>query len=291
MGQIRDRMAEDLVLRGLRPKTQKEYLSCAKALAAYHRRSPADLGEAEVRAFMLHLLTGRGIARSTYMVYLAAVRFLYIFTLRRPDVVAAIPRPAYRRRAEPPVLILAEVARLLAGAPGPFSRTLFAVAFGCGLRISEVCSLRFEDVRGKDGLLVIHDAKGGRDRVTMLSPAVYAELRAHYRRFGPPGPWLFPARRKGASKTGSPWGDRSVHPNSVRRWFRLAADAADLRDHVTFHVLRHSFATALLEDGITLNAIQVTLGHADVGTTSHYAHVRPDLVRRIPSPVDALLRP
>lgn len=291
MGQLRDRMASDLVLRGLRPGTQDQYLRCAKALAAFHRRSPADLDGDAVRAFMLYLLTVRGLARSTYMVYLAAVRFLYIHTLRRPELVAAIPRPAHRRRREAPVLTSAEVGRVLASAPGSFSRTMFAVAYGCGLRISEACNLRFGDIFGNDGLLVIRDGKGGKDRVTMLSPAMYAELRAHFQRHRPPGPWLFPARRSGTPKDGSPWSDHPVHTRTVGRWFRTAADGADLREHVSFHVLRHSFATALLERGTALNAIQVTLGHADLATTSRYAHVRPDLVRRIPSPVDELLRP
>lgn len=289
MGQLRDRMAENLVLRGLRPKSQKEYLRCAKALAAFHRRSPAEMGDAEVRAFMLHLL-GRGIARSTYMVYLAAIRFLYIHTLLRPEVVAAIPRPLHRRRPDSPVLTQGEVGRILMNAPSRFSRTMFEVAFGCGLRISEACNLRFDDIIGREGLLVIRNGKGGKDRVTMLSEPMYAELRAHFRRFHPPGPWVFPARPAGTSAAGS-WSDLPVHQKTVGRWFRHAADAAELRDHVTFHVLRHSFATALLESGIPMNAIQVTLGHADLATTSRYAHVRPDLVRRLPSPVDALLRP
>lgn len=291
MGQLRDQMASDLVLRGLRPRTRQEYLRRARALAAYHRRSPAELDEEAVRAFMLYLLTDRRITRSAYMVYLAAVRFLYIHTLRRPDVVAAIPRPAHQRRPDPRVLTSSEVGRILANAPGSFSRTLFAVAFGCGLRISEACRLRFDDIFGRDGLLVIRDGKGGKDRVTVLSQAMYAELRAHYRRHSPPGPWLFPAHPQGWPMTASPcWSDRPVSTVTVSKWFRMAADAADLRDHVTFHVLRHSFATALLEDGVPLNAIQVTLGHADIATTARYAHVQPGLISRTRSPIDALLR-
>jgi len=239
---------------------------------------------------MLYLLTDRGIARSTYMVYLAAVRFLYIHTLRRPEVVASIPRPVYRRRPDAPVLTPAEVGRVLDNTPGSFAWTLFALAFGCGLRVSEARAVRFEDIRGKDGLLVIRDAKGGKDRLSVLSPAMYAELQAHFLRHHPPGPWLFPARRAGSPKAGSPWADRPVGFKTVWRWFRVAADAASLRDHVTFHVLRHSFATAQLEDGAPLNTIQIALGHADVATTSRYTHVRPELISRMRSPVDALLQ-
>lgn len=289
MGKIRDRMEEDMVLRGLGARTRTEYLRCARKLAAFHRRSPAELGEEEVRAFMLDLLVRRGIARSTYMVYLAAIRFLYLFTLGRPEVVASIPRPAHKRRPERPVLAPSEVARILANAPNPFARTVFQLAYGGGLRISEVCRLRFDDIFGPDGLLVVRAGKGGKDRVTMLSAKMYAELRAHYRRFTPPGPWLFPARPSGLPTLGPPWSDRHVSTVTVSKWFRAAADAAKLREDVTFHVLRHSFATALLEEGIALNRIQVTLGHADIATTGHYAHVGPELIRITPSPIDPLL--
>lgn len=289
MGKMRDQMARDLTMRGLRPSTCATYLRCAACLAAFHRRSPGEMTEDDVKTFMLDLLEGRKLARSTYLVYHAAIAFLYKYTLRRPDVVAGLPRPKYRRPEARPVLTLTEVARLLACAPTPMARMVFIVAFGCGLRISEVCVLRIEDIRSKDGLIVVREGKGGKSRVVMLSPKVLAELRAHWKRTRPPGPWLFPARVWPPPKDGGRWRDHPVCMDSVSQWFRAAARAADLREGVTFHTLRHSYATHLLEAGVALNTIQVTLGHADLATTTRYAQVRPELVRRTPSPVDAVL--
>lgn len=289
MGQLRDQMARDLKLRGLRPSTCASYLRCARCLAAYHGRSPATMTEDDVKTFMLHLLEARKLARSTYLVYHAAIVFLYVHTLRRPDVVAGLPRPKYQRRPAPPVLTTTEVARLLACAPSPIARTVFIVAFGCGLRIGEVRMLRAQDIRSQDGLLVVREGKGGKSRVVMLSPKVLDELRAHWKRTRPPGPWLFPARVWPAPKHGSRWADHPASKQAIGQWFRAAAAAADLRDGVTFHTLRHSFATALLEMGVALNTIQITLGHADLATTTRYAQVRPELIRRTPSPIDAVL--
>ena len=288
MGEIRDRMAADLLMAGLRPKTCKEYLRCARTFVAFHRRPPGELGEEHVRSFILHILVDRRVSRSTHVVYLAALHFLYDVTLQRPEVIAAIPRPKTVRRPEPAVLAAAEVARILDQAPSPFARTLFATAFGCGLRISEACHLQFGDIFGREGVLVVRDGKGGRQRSTLLSEPMYGELRAHFQRYKPPGPWLFPARSAGCPKIGSQWADHPVHKDSVGKWFRTAADNARLRRHVTFHTLRHSFATALQGAGVPLNAIQVLLGHASIATTAHYAHVRAEDMQ-ISSPMDALL--
>ena len=288
MGEIRDRMAADLLMAGMRPKTCKEYLRCARTFVAFHRRPPAELGEEHVRSFVLHLLTERRVSRSTHVVYLAALHFLYDVTLKRPDVMAAIPRPKTVRRPEPAVLTAPEVARILDRAPTPFARTVFATAFGCGLRISEACHLQFADICGREGVLLVRDGKGGRQRSTLLSEPMYGELRAHFLRYKPPGPWLFPARPMGCAKIGPRWADHPVHKDSVGQWFRAAADKAGLRRHVTFHTLRHSFATALQGAGVPLNAIQVLLGHADIATTAHYAHLRAEDMP-YGSPMDELL--
>jgi integrase/recombinase XerD len=290
MGALRDRMAQDLVLRGLRPGTCEQYLRCVKALAAFFHLSPDVLTADQVRAFFLHLREERKLARATYVVYLAAIVFFYRETLRRPEMVDGIPRPRAKRLAPPVVLTVSEVQRLLAGAPSPFARTLMLVAYDCGLRISEVCRLRVEDVRSKDGFLHIRDAKGGKDRVVRLSDTTLQVLRQHWRYEKLTGAWLFPARPAGSPMHAQLWADHPVNKRTVGEWFRTAANAASLPKAVHFHTLRHSYATVLLEAGVPLNAIQISLGHTDLETTTRYAQVRPELIRNMPSPLTAEVR-
>jgi integrase len=249
------------------------------------------MGEAEVRAWLTYLLEERRVSRSTYRVHYAALFFLYAFTLARPEVMAKIPRLGRDWRKPARVLTLTEVRRLLDAAPTPMARTAFVTAYGAGLRISEVANLQVGDVRSRDGLLVVREGKGGKSRVTMLGPALLHELREHWSRSRPPGPWLFPGRITPPGARCSVWADRPVTRHTISNWFRKAVRAAGLHGHVTFHALRHSFATHLLERNVDVRTIQVLLGHADLATTTRYTHVRPDLIRATTSPLDALLAP
>jgi integrase len=248
------------------------------------------MGEAEVRAWLLHLRQERRLARSTYMVHYAALRFLYGQTLGRPEVFANIPTPAVRRPPTPRVLTRSEVRRIIDRAPSRIARAAFLTSYGAGLRISEVCNLQIGDIRSADGLLIVRSGKGGMDRTAMLSPVLLGELRAYWKEERPPGPWIFPARVVPRSAYGPKWADHPASTHSVADWFRLAVRIADVHGHVTFHTLRHSFATHLLEDNVDMRTIQVLLGHSAIDTTTRYTHVRPELIRRTPSPIEALLR-
>jgi len=283
-----ERFAEDLALRQLRPQTRDKYRRCVSAMSAFHGRPPEDLTRDEVRAWMLHVLD-RGVAPSTYMTHVAALRFLFTVTLTRPDAVLGIPRPRPIAATRPRVLARTEVRRLLEHAPDDFARTMILVGYATGMRIGEACKLRTEDIRSSDGLVVVHDAKGGRDRLVMLCPLLLEALRSHWRAVRPPGPWLFPARVWPERRVGPRWAAHPVAPRTVSRWFRRTADCAALWGRVTFHALRHSFATHLLEDGVDLRRIQVALGHASLVTTARYVDVGPDVLSRTPSPLQALL--
>jgi integrase len=283
-------MERDLKVRGLRPGTQKLYLMQAERFAAHFQKSPEEMGRDETSAWLVYLLDVRHVAGVTCAGYLAAIDFLYRYTLGRPEVVDSLPRP---RRPIMPLgraLTRTELARLFENAPGPFARTLFMTAYGAGLRISEVCRLRTADIRSLDGLIEVRDAKGGKDRVVMLDPSLLEELRNHWRRFRPPGSWIFPAKLVVPPASGSVWSSRPVSSQTVGEWFRVAVHAADLRGHVTFHALRRSFATHMLEEQDNIRTIQVALGHARLSTTERYAQVGPDLMARTPSPLKTLVR-
>ncbi|MBW1879851.1 MAG: site-specific integrase [Deltaproteobacteria bacterium] len=277
MGRLRDRMESDLRLRNLSPRTVDAYLSCARRFAAFHMRSPEELGEEQVRVFLRHIHVDLGLGPSSLKMHTAGLKFLYGVTLDRPDVTARIPYPRI-----PPVrvevLTPEDVQRLLAATEAPLYRTLFATAYGGGLRIGEVVALQTVDVDAGRGLLHVRRGNGSKPRSVMLGQRLLECLRAYWRQTRPPGPWLFPGR----DATGP------ISVRAVQRRLKRVVRRAGIQRHVTMHTLRHSFATHLLEAGTDLRTLQVLLGHARLGTTSRYLHVESTRIVGTSSPLDAL---
>lgn len=277
MGELRDRMEADLRLRNLRPSTQVCYLGCVHKFAAYHMRSPREMGEQEVRDFLVHLRDDRKLQPSTINAYVAALKFLYGNTLGRPEVVRPWLSP--RRPKKLPVIVSgSEVEALLEAVESIKYRAALMTAYGAGLRIGEVCRLQVEDIDSQRMLLHIHAGKGGRDRYSVLSRRLLAVLRAYWKQVRPPKPYLFPGQEP----------DRPLSAKSVRKVLRKAAEACGITKRVTPHTLRHAFATHLLESGTDIRTIQVLLGHRSIRTTQLYAQVSPEHVRRTKSPLDIL---
>lgn len=285
MGHLRDRMLDDLKLAGRAESTRACYIGCAKRFVKWVGRSPDQVGEDEVRRFLLHLVEERKLSTGAQLAYHGALRFLFTVTLRKPEVVEAIPWPRLRRRRVD-VLTRDEVRRIIEAAPSPYWKTLFATAYAAGLRRMEVVALRAEHIDSKAGLIRVVDGKGGKNRDVMLDPLLLAALRRHWKAEAVPGPWLFPAR---ASRAGG-WLDRPVSRGQASRVFRRAQQAAKIvrSKHITLHGLRHAFATHLLEDGVDPITLQVLLGHERIETTTRYAHVRTDRIRATPSPLQKL---
>jgi integrase/recombinase XerD len=281
MGELRDRMATDLRLRGLSAITQRMYLSCVRRLAAYCRRSPAELGEAEVRAFLDHLVHDRQLSRSTHAVYVAALHFLYRVTLDRPDVMQRITSPRRGAQALPAILSPGEVEQLLAAVSSRKHRALVMAAYGAGLRVSELCALTVLDIDSRRMLLHVRAGKGGKDRYVMLSERLLATLREYWRHAHPRGRYLFP----------SPIPGQPLSRKAVALIVRRAAARAGLRQRVTPHLLRHCFATHLLEAGTDIRVIQALLGHRSLRTTARYTLVSRAHVGTVRSPLDTLPSP
>jgi len=283
MGHLHDRMKEDLVLAGKAESTQKKYLYNCRFFAAYHMRSPEEMGREEVRDFLLYLLRERGVADGTYTNYVCALKFLYKVTLRRPEVMEAIPWRPHKRK-KPPVLTVDEVRRILGAAPSIFFSALFKTAYAAGLRGKEVCSLRVSDIDSRSTLIRVRNGKGGKPRTTMLSPALLRELRTYWRAVRPPGPWLFPTRIGGTRR----FADKPITRHTASTVFRQTRQRVGIDKPVALHALRHAFATHLLESGVDVHVIQTLLGHSRVGTTTQYTRVRTDLIRKTPSPLDLM---
>ena len=276
MGQLRDRMEVDLRLAGYSPSTRKIYLLYARLFTKYHMRPPADMGEEEIRQYLLHMVEEKRISRETYRQIRAALIFLYTVTLKRSAEVEYLP---VRRKSVklPVVLSGTEVKSLLEAVRSPKYRAIVMAQYGGGLRISEACRLRPEDIGSKRMVIHVRAGKGGRDRYTVLSGRFLAFLRDYFRK-NRPKEWLFPGQTTAGHAS----------PETSRRVFHAAVAAAGISKKVTPHVLRHCFATHLLECGVDIAVIQSLLGHGSLRATEVYTHVSVEHIGRVKSPLDLL---
>ncbi len=276
MGALYEKMALDLKLKNFAEATRTRYLRVGRQLAAYHMRSPAELGEAEVKEYLQQVIAA-GAGPESLKMQVAGLKFLYGVTLARSEVTKRLPWPKVPQR-KPDILSGTEVEKLLGAVRGMVPGMALTTAYAAGLRISEVCRLRVDDLDSKRGLIHVRLGKRQKDRYVMLSPTLLTMLRRYWVQVRPGDGWLFPGRR---AKT-------HLLPDSVRKSLKTAVEAAKLKKRVTTHVLRHSFATHLLEAGTDIRIIQVLLGHASIRTTAHYTQVSQKHVARTKSPLDLL---
>ncbi len=277
MGLIRDRMIEDMKLRGFAENTQKCYLQHARKYAEHYRRSPSELGEEEVRKFLKHLVDEQHVKPTTVRAYVASLKFLYGITLDRPEVVARIPWPKVPRKL-PDILSGTEVEQVLAALRSMKHRAILMTAYGCGLRVTEACSLLVTDIDSNRGFIHIRQGKRNKDRYVLLPQRLLLTLREYFKTTRPPGPYLFPGGKPGAPIT----------RDAVERALKAAVQRLSLKKRLTPHSLRHAFATHLLELGTNVRVVQELLGHGSARSTTRYTHVSRELVGRVKSPLDVL---
>ena len=280
MNEIYCRMDSDLRLSRRAARTRKEYLRHARKFIEWHDgRALVDLGEADVRTYLHHLIETRKVSVYTHKMALASIRFLFAVTLGRPEEVERIPWPKVRDPL-PAIFSPPEVVAVFRAAPKPVVRTGLLCAYASGLRVSEVCRLQVRDIDSDGGVLHVRHGKGDKERLTILPPRLLAQLRRYFKETRPEEPWLFP----GGTREGH------VGRRHMQDGFRKAVRAAGVRrDGVRFHTLRHSFATHMLVAGVDIRLIQVMLGHASIRTTSRYAQVRADCFAELPDPLELLI--
>ncbi|MEA2956317.1 MAG: integrase/recombinase XerD [Alphaproteobacteria bacterium] len=275
IGPLQQRMIEDMSLRHFGEKTQKDYIRAVKNLTIFLGRSPNTASNEDLRLFQLHLAENH-VGAPTMNSTVSALRFFFTVTLDRADAVRHLTF-VHEPRKLPVVLSPEEVARFLEAAPGVKYKAAFSAAYGAGLRISEVASLKVSDIDSERMMLRIEQGKGRKDRYAMLSP-VLLELLRDWWRIARPKAWLFPGRDP-------------LQPMSTRQLNRAchaAADMAEITKRVSPHTLRHSFATHLLEQNTDIRVIQVLLGHAKVDTTALYTHIATNTIRAVMSPLERL---
>jgi site-specific recombinase XerD len=272
-------MIEDMRMRKLAPKTQAAYVRSVRQFTRYLRRPPDSATVEDLRNYQLHLVD-HGVSAISLNAAITGLKFFFEITLAQPELMARM-QPVRVPRTLPVVLSPEETARLIAAARNLKHQVALSVAYGAGLRASEVVGLKIADVDGQRMTLRIQEGKGGKDRYAMLSPLMLERLRTWYRVARSQGKmldggWLFPGLNR-------------VEPLSTRQLNRAvhaAALAAGIDKRVSMHTLRHGFATHLLEQKVDIRVIQVLLGHKKLETTALYAQVATKTLRQVISPLE-----
>jgi integrase/recombinase XerD len=277
---LRQLMLDELERRNYSPNTVRAYIHAVEEFARHFRRSPEQLGPDHVREYQVHLFRDRKLSARTIAGQTAALRFLFVKTLRRPYLPDALPFPKHSRRL-PTVLSQDEVARLIDASGNLMHRAMVMTLYATGVRRAELCRLKVADIDSERMVLHIHEGKGGRDRDVPLSPRLLETLREYWR-WMKPKTYLFPGMENN-------W--RADVPVTTKvAWIAVteAAKAAGITRRVSPHTLRHSYATHLLEAGADLRTIQVLLGHAKLADTTVYLHLSRRHLQAVPSPIESL---
>jgi site-specific recombinase XerD len=278
---LRQRMIEDMRMRKLSDKTQSHYIRAVRQLAGFLGRTPDTATVEDLRNYQLHLVD-HGISPVSLNAAITGLKFFFEVTVGDVELMAKM-QPVRVPRTLPVILSREEVARLIAATGNLKHQTALSVAYGAGLRASEVAALKVGDIDSQRMTLRIEQGKGAKDRYAMLPPVLLERLRTWWRVARAQGKmleggWLFP-------------GLNPIDPLSTRqlnRAIHAAAQAARIDKRVSMHTLRHSFATHLLEQKVDIRVIQVLLGHKKLETTALYAQVATDLLREVISPLETL---
>lgn len=263
MTPLRRRMIDAMVRRGFALRTQESYVDAIARMSRFYGRDPTSYTVADVEAYLRYLIQERKLSYSTVNQAACASRFLFEKVLGHER--ARFPIPCAKvSRTQPHLLARAEIAALFAACIHPMHRTLLQTVYAAGLRVSEACALRVEDIDSQpDRMSVrVEQGKGAKDRYTLLAPTLCEQLRLHVRSYHT-RQWLFPKRD----------GDSHLTIESAQRAYQGARTRAHITKPGGIHTLRHCFATHLLEGGVDLYTIQRLLGHGHIGTTSRYLHL------------------
>ena len=277
MSALSQRMDNAMVLRGLADKTREAYLGSVRGLAKYYHRRPDELTDQDVQAYLLYLIKERKLAPSSCNVAVNGLRFFFLKTLSHSATEFDIPT-ARRPRKLPELLSRAEIAQLFAVTLNPKARAVLALAYGAGLRVSEITHLLIRHIDSDQMSIRVEQGKGNKDRYTLLSERLLYELRCYWQHCHPRGDYLFPHRD----------GQHPMHPTTAQKLYYKAKAQAGITKQVGIHGLRHAFATHLLEGGADIHTIQRLLGHRSITTTLIYFHLARSHLTATDSPLELL---
>lgn len=280
MTTLRQKLINELDLRGCSPSTKDNYVGAVYRLARHYKRPPDQLSDEELKQYLLHLINDQKHSVSTMTVTVSALRFFYRHTLARSTAAIEEALPRMRKKTILPRIFSPQEIELILSVQElcPKHRVLLMTTYAAGLRVSELCKLKPEDIVSSRMQIRIVQGKGRKDRYTILSARLLEELRAYWKIYRP-ALWLFPTQRDPA---------KHITSRTAERVFNRAATLAGLPNHEGIHSLRHSFATHLLEAGVDLPVLQRLLGHRSLATTSLYLHVRQERLAQLKSPLDLI---
>ena len=275
MAFFRDRLLSDLQLRGLSPHTQYSYVRCITRLESHFSTCPSRLSFEKVREYLLYLLTTRKVSSGTLNVNIAAMKFFYGQTLGRPNFASKLVLA--KSRARPPtILSKQEVKLILSAARTIRTRAIVMLLYGAGLRVSELCNLQFDHIDSQRGVLWVIQGKGNKSRQVMLSALLLQVLREYWHNRPMSACNQLLLNHKG----------KPLSPRVVGYILSALRIEAGLQKRLSPHVLRHSFATHLVESGADLRTVQMLLGHSDIRTTTKYLHLSNHFLAAVRSPLD-----
>jgi integrase/recombinase XerD len=277
---LRRVMLDELQRRNYAKTTVDAYIHAVERFAKHFKRPPDRLTHDHLRTYQAYLLRERKLGPRTVRLHVAALRFFFVKTLRRRYLLDDTPYPKVPRRL-PTILTVEEIRQLIDAARTLTDRTMLMVLYSTGMRNAEMRSLQVQDIDSRAMLIHIQRGKGGRDRYVPLSPTLLETLRAYWR-WMQPKTWLFPGTIAG-------WrADKPITPKVVWDACQSAATRAQIQKHVSAHVLRHSYATHLLEAGADLRTIQLLLGHVKLEHTVLYLHLSRRHLHAVANPLDAM---
>jgi site-specific recombinase XerD len=274
--QILEKLRADLELRGRSEETIKEYTSKARLFQDYYGKPADEMGEQEIIGYLHYLLTEKKISQTSVNTYNSGLRFLYGVTLDRTLNYKKLPR-LKQIRSLPNLFTKEEVRKIIDSAGSLTHRALLMLAYGSGLRLSEITNLKVSDIDSTQMRLFVRKGKGDRDRFALLPESTLDALREYWKEQRPKD-WLFVSPKKGGKYVGK----------TVQDAFKAALKKSGVQKHGTIHTLRHCFATHLLEAGADIYTIKKLLGHVRIDTTVWYSQLADSDVLKTKSPIDSL---
>ncbi len=260
MTPLREKMIDAMRLRGFSPRTHKSYLSAVSLLARHYHQPPDRLTTDQLQAFFLYLVKQRKLSPASCRLYLNGIRFFYLQVLHWPSMAVTLAVPKKPQRI-PELLTREEVGRILMACENPKHRMMLIMGYGCGLRVSELVSLKVGHIDGERRLLRIDQGKGGKDRLVMLSEGLLRQLRVYWRLYHPTS-YLFAGHRP----------DVPLSVTTAQKAFVRSKRRAGVEKIGGIHALRHAYATHLLEGGLPVQQLQRLLGHHNIHSTLRYVH-------------------
>jgi integrase/recombinase XerD len=281
MTPLRQRMVEDMQLRGLAERTQQSYVAAVEGLAKYHDKSPAELNEGELRAYLLYLKNEKQVSASTCGQVLSALKFLYQQTLKQKWPILDFVKPASQKKL-PVVLSRKEVVRVLRQVRKDHYRVCLSTIYSCGLRLSEGLNLQVPDIDSERMVLHIKGGKGNKDRYVPLPERTIEQLRWYWSLHRHRS-LLFPGQQ------GWQTSRQPMDPSGMRKALKAAVKEAGVKKKITIHSLRHSYATHLVEAGVGLQLVQRYLGHSSLAATYIYVHMTPQSQQEATATINKLM--